>query len=406
MFLYIQLAWRNLWRNKKRTLISAASVFFAVLLALVWRSVQLGYYEFMIDASARVSTGYIQVHGKNYWEKKSLDYSVYVTSDVINKIKEIPAVTNVVPRIESYALISSGEVTKVSPVFGIVPTIEDEMTSLKKKITKGEYLTTSSEGILLAEGLANLLKVSVADSVVIYGQGFHGVTAAAQVPVTGILKFAIPSMNNAMSYLSMDYAGWLFSTEGRITSLSILLDNPSRTDDILPEIRKSFNDDYEVMSWEELMPELVQSIQVDNAGNIIMLGILYIVIGFGIFGTVMMMTIERTREFGILISVGMKRWKLYIITTIETIFVSFIGGISGLLASIPLIIYMHNNPIRLTGEMADAITAFGYEPIIPFSIAPDVFGDQMLVVFVIALFSAVYPVLYVKRITPVKALRA
>ncbi|MCU0413429.1 MAG: FtsX-like permease family protein, partial [Ignavibacteriaceae bacterium] len=137
----------------------------------------------------------------------------------------------------------------------------------------------------------------------------------------------------------------------------------------------------------------------------IMLGILYIVIAFGIFGTIMMMTAERVKEFGILISVGMKKWKLYLVTTLETMFISFIGVLTGALVSLPLLIYFVNNPIPLTGEMADAILAWGFEPILPFAIYPGMFVAQVWTVLAIALVSGLYPINFIRKIKPVEAMR-
>ena len=367
---YLKLAWRNLWRNKKRTLIAAASVFFAVLLSLLMRSMQTGYYDYMINASVRMYTGYIQIHGKDYWEKKSLDESMVLDNDQLTKLKNIKGITLTVPRFETYSLISHGNKTKVVQVTGINPRLENELTDLKKKVVSGEYLSDSSKGIILAQGLAEILKVGVGDSVVIYGQGYHGVTAAAQIPITGIVKFTLPELNKTFTYLSLPYAQWLFSAPDRLTSLSVMINNPKEIDDIKSEIKKIFNTKYEVMDWAELSPELVQSIQIDNASGIIMLGILYIVIAFGIFGTIMMMTAERVKEFGILVSVGMKKWKLGLVTLFETLFVSFLGVITGAVVSIPILLYFKANPIPLTGEYAEAILAFGFEPILPFAVYP------------------------------------
>ena len=402
---YISLAWRNLWRNKKRTLIASASVFFAVLLALLMRSMQHGYYNYMIDASVRMYTGYIQVHGKNYWEKKSLDESMQLDNKHITELKNTPGVTLTVPRFETYSLISYGNKTKVVQVTGINPELENELTNLKKKIVSGNYLSDSSKGIIIAQGLAEILKVQVGDSVVIYGQGYHGVTAAAQIPITGIVKFTIPELNKTFTYLSLPYTQWLFSAPGRLTSLSIMIDNPKNIDDIKANIRKIFNSNYEVMDWAELSPELVQSIQIDNAGGIIMLAILYIVIAFGIFGTIMMMTAERVKEFGILISVGMKKWKLGLVTFFETIFVSLLGVFSGVIISIPVLLYLKAHPIPLTGEYAQAILAFGYEPILPFAVNPGIFFAQIWVVLSIAIVTAIYPILYIRKLQAVEALR-
>ncbi len=405
MITYIKLAWRNLWRNKKRTLIAASSVFFAVLLALLMRSMQTGYYDYSIDASVRMYTGYIQVHGKDYWEKKSLDESMVLDEKHLTELKNTEGVNLVVPRFETYSLISYGTKTKVVQVTGINPMLENKLTNLKKKIVGGNFLSDSSNGIIVAQGLAEILKVGVGDSVVIYGQGYHGVTAAAQIPIVGIVKFTLPELNKSFTYLSMPYAQWLFSAPDRLTSLSIMIDNPKQLDRVKSDIQKIFSSKYEVMDWEELSPELVQSIQIDNASGIIMLGILYIVIAFGIFGTIMMMTAERVKEFGILISVGMKKWKLGLVTLFETLFVSFIGVFTGAIISIPILLYFKANPIPLTGEYAEAILSFGFEPILPFAIYPGMFFAQIWTVLAIALVSAIYPIMYIKKLQPVEAMR-
>lgn len=405
MITYIKLAWRNLWRNKKRTLIAAASVLFAVLLALIMRSMQNGYYDYMIDASVRMYTGYIQVHGKNYWEKRSLDESMLPDKKYLSELKSTTGVNLVVPRFETYCLISHGNKTKVVQVTGINPELENQLTNLNKKIVIGNYLSDSSKGIILAQGLAEILKVQVGDSVVLYGQGYRGVTAAAQIPVIGIVKFTLPELNKSFTYLSLSYAQWLFSAPDRLTSLSIMIDNPRNIDAIKTRIKKIFTGNYEVMDWAELSPELVQSIEIDNAGGIIMLAILYIVIAFGIFGTIMMMTAERVKEFGILISIGMKKWKLGAVTFFETVFISLFGLLGGIIISIPLLLYLHANPIPLTGEYAEAILAFGFEPILPFSTNPGIFIAQFWTVLAIALVSAIYPIVYIRKLKPVEALR-
>ena len=405
MMTYIKLAWRNLWRNKKRTFIAAASVFFAVILALLMRSMQTGYYDYSIDASVRMYTGYIQVHGKGYWEKKSLDESMVIDQKHLKELNNTAGVNLIVPRFETYSLISYGNKTKVVQVTGINPELENQLTGLKKKIVNGEYLSDSSKGIIVAQGLAEILKVGVGDSVVIYGQGYHGVTAAEQIPIIGIVKFTLPELNKSFTYLSLPYAQWLFSAPERLTSLSIMIDNPKKLERVKSDIKKIFNSKYEVMDWEQLSPELVQSIAIDNASGIIMLGILYIVIAFGIFGTIMMMTAERVKEFGILISVGMKKWKLGLVTLFETLFISFLGVFTGAIISIPILLYFKANPIPLTGESAQAILAFGYEPILPFAIYPGMFFAQIWTVLAIAAVSALYPIMFIRKLQPVEALR-
>ena len=402
---YVSLAWRNLWRNKKRTLIAAASVFFAVLLALLMRSMQTGYYNYMIDSSVRTYTGYIQVHGKDYWENRSLEESMVLDDQKVKEVNEIEGVTLTVKKFETFALLAYKKVTKVAQVIGIDPEAENKLTSLKGKLVKGKYLNNDSKGILLAQGLAELMNADIGDSIVIYGQGYHGVTAAELVPVVGIVKFTLPEQNKSFSYLSIPYAQWIFSAPDRITSLSIMIENQKELEEINQKVKNLFSNDYEVMTWRELTPDLVQAIQIDNAQGIIMLGILYLVIAFGVFGTVMMMTAERVKEFGILISIGMKKSRLFLVTTLETIFISFIGVAVGAIISLPIIIYLVNNPIPLTGEYAEAILAWGFEPILPFAIYPGMFFAQIWTVLAIALLSGLYPINFIRKLKPVEAVR-
>lgn len=376
------------------------------------RSMQTGYYDYMIDSSVRTYTGHIQIQGKDYWEKRSFDESMILDDEMIDKVNQIDGVEMSVKRLETFSLISYGMVTRVIQVVGIDPEQENALTSLKDKIVKGEYLSNSSRGILLAEGLAELLKVDIGDSILIYGQGLYGVTAAELIPVQGLVRFTLPSQNKSFAYLSLPYAQWVYSAPDRLTSLSIMLDNRKKINSIQNEIKTFFKQNdknsgefYDIMTWEELSPELVQYIQIDNAQGIIMLGILYIVIAFGIFGTIMMMTAERVKEFGILISVGMKKWKLYLVTTLETIFISFIGVVAGAVVSLPLLIYFVNNPIPLTGDMADAIVAWGFDPILPFALYPGMFIAQVWTVLAIALVSGLYPLNFIRKIKPVEAMR-
>lgn len=406
MITYIKLAWRNLWRNKKRTLIAASSVFFAVILSLIMRSMQKGYYDYMIDSSVRLYTGHIQIHGKDFWEKRSLEESMLFNESAIKQIKQNKNISNIIPRLETYSLISFGKVSRVVQVTGIQPEVENEVTRLKNKIVEGNYLDENSNGILLAEGLAKLLNAGVGDSVIIYGQGFHGITAAAIVPVVGIVRFSIPEQNKTFTYLSLHFAQEHFSAYDRITSLSILLNDAKEIESVKSFLKNLFDDTHEIMDWAKLSPELVQSIQVDNASGIIMLGILYVVIAFGIFGTIVMMTAERVKEFGILVSIGMKKWKLALVTTLETIFISFIGVAAGALASIPILLYLVDHPIPLTGETAEAILEWGFEPVIPFAFYSGMYFAQIWTVLAIAVLSAFYPINFIRKLKPSVALRA
>ena len=403
--MYFSLSWRNIWRNKKRTIIVASSVFFAVILAALMRSAQLGSYGYMIDSSAKLFTGYLQIQGQEYWDKRSLDESIIIHPDTLQAISRIEHITHLSPRLEAFALISHETTTKVSQVIGIDPVLEDQITHTRDKLVKGEFLTSESRGMLIGSGLADRLRAEIGDSLVIYGQGYHGQLAAAIVPIQGIIKLPFKAMDNAMVLLPLPLAQEIFSCEQRITSLPILVDDVRYLDRVREAARKYLAQGQRIMLWNELMPDLEQSIEVDNVSGIIMLAILYIVIAFGVFGTVMMMVSERAKEFAILISVGMRRRRLFLVLAMETFFVSFIGVAVGILISIPIIAYLVKNPINLTGEMAELYEQLSIEPILAFSGHPWIFISQALVVMVIVIVTISYPLLFVRRLEPAKTIR-
>ncbi len=404
--MYFSLSWRNLWRNKRRTLIAAASVFFAVLLACLMRSGQRGSYSYMIHSSAKLYTGYLQVQGKGYWENRSLDRSIVIHDSLMKIFSATPHITNVTPRLEGYSLVSFGNTTKVAQVIGIDPQAENAMTGLKERLSKGQYLDPGSTGLLVAEGLADMLKVVPGDSLVLYGQGFHGQIAAARLPIEGLVKLPFREMNNGMVYLTLSNAQEFYLAFDRATSIAVMIENISYLDGIRERLAHKLDTRYALLTWDEMMPDLRQNIQVDNASGIIMITILYIVIAFGIFGTVMMMISERGREFGILIAVGMKKQKLAIVTTLESIFVAFVGVIAGIAGSIPLLYYFKHNPIHMAGDAAKTFDAMGVEPIMNFSTDIGIFTGQALVVLIIALLTALYPLFFIWKLEAVKALRA
>lgn len=402
---YFKIAWRNLWRNKRRTILTILSVFFAVFLALMMRSMQLGSYDMMIETSVKNSTGYIQIHGKGYWDDKTINNTMVTSEELENKVRNIPNVTQVIPRLESFALASSGEQTKGVSLTGIDAEEEDRVTGLKSKIIQGRYLEDGDQGIMVSAGLAEYLRLNVKDSVVLISQGFHGISASGLYEIIGIVEFTTPDMNNNMMFMDLAESQYFFAAPERITSLSIMLDNPDKISKTVEQISEIDSENFEVMTWEEMLTEVVQSIQGDNVGGLFMLGILYLVVGFGIFGTVLMMTLERKREFGIMVAVGMRRTKLATIVFIETIIIGIIGIISGILGSLPLIHYFVNNPVKLTGEAAKAMLEYNMEPVMPFMMEPGFFINQGITVVAITLITALYPLVTIKRFEVITAIR-
>jgi ABC-type lipoprotein release transport system permease subunit len=402
----IKIAWRDLWRNKKRTFITMGSIMLAVFLAMFMRSMQIGSYNNMILAGV-TEVGYLQVHDAGYWNNKSINKSFVYTETLKKKIENTENVSTLIPRLESFALGSFVNQTKGVFVIGTNPEIEDQQTHLSRKIVKGRYLKKNDTGILLAEKLAKFLKAGVNDTIVILGQGYQGITAAGKYHVVGILKFLDQEQDNKMVYMSLTNAQNMISpyVPDILSSLSVMLDKPNRMKETQAELQKTLGNNYEVITWRKVLSEMVQTIQGDNAGGIIMLLILYIVVGFGIFGTVLMMTLERKREFAVMVSVGMQRGKLSLVILMETIVIGLLGVLCGIAVSLPFLIYLHFNPIGVTGEIANMMIQYNMTPAIPFSLKGYIFFNQGITVLILALVASLYPIIIISRFKILSALR-
>jgi len=401
-----KLAWRNIWRNKRRTIITIVSIAFAVILSSIMRSMQLGSYERMIDNSVRFYTGYIQVHKLGYWDEQVLDNAFYPPRGLQAQIESLDGVEAAVPRLESFALASYETRSRGAMVIGIDPEKESHLTEIEKKISEGNMVGLNEPSVLMGSGLADYLNMKVGDTLVLISQGYHGVNAAGKYAVAGLVEFGLPQLTNQVVFMPLPAAQYFYGADGLLTALAVVTDQPGYVDDIREAILRDLDTTtYEVMDWRTMMPELIQGIEIDNISGIIMLLLLYLVIGFGMFGTFLMMTKERLYEFGVMLSVGMHRSKLQLLIFAEIVMLATLAVLTGFTLSLPVINYFSQNPISLPEEYKTAFEKFDIEPIYAFSNEPIVFTSQAWVVFFMALVLSAYPLYKIWKIDPVTAMR-
>lgn len=401
----IKMAWKNMWRNPNRTLITMASIFFAVILSVTASSLKEGVFDNLVKNVVGFYTGYIQVHKQGYWDEQLLNNSFKASANLEQKILQDKNITAVAARLESFALASSEDITRGSLVVGIDPVKENQVTLLKNKIIHGRYLKHNDNSILVSQGLGKRLKLVVGDTIILIGQGYHGATAAGKYPITGIVKFGSPELNDRSLFMPLTTAQDLYSAPGMITSYLLSLDDKRHLQPTASVVRASLGIAYEVMTWEEMMPDIKQHIQSDSNNMKYVLGILYMLICFGIFGTLLMMMVERKFEMGMLVAIGMNKIKLILLVLYESILTVLAGCILGMVLSVPLVVYLHKNPIRMGGETAKAYENFGFEAIFPTSVKASIFINQGLIVLVIGLLLSLYPIYKIIRLAPVNAMR-
>ncbi len=393
MSMYLKLAWRNIWRNKRRTLITVSSIMFAVVFALFVESIERGAHDLMIENMTRFHTGYMQVQDFRYKNEPSLDNSFYYENDIDEWAGENGhRIDFAIPRIETFMLAAGEEQTRGAIVMGTDLAAENRLNDLEDRLVDGRFFEPGEGAAVLGGGLAHRLDLAVGDTLVLLGQGRFGMTAAGKFEVAGLIRHPLREMNNQIVYISLPDAQWLLSAEDHITALLVTPDHVRYTEPVAEMLRSGFdNDELRVLTWPEMMPELLEALAFDRASTRVMMIILYVVIGFGIFGTILTMTLERIREFGILLSVGMQRLKLALVVFIETFFISVLGVMIGFVLGFFIILYFHFNPIRLGGDMEAVVQEWGIEPIMPAALAPEIFIWQGMIIFILATVICLYP---------------
>lgn len=401
----LKLTWRNLWRNKRRTFITMASVTFALVLAVAMQSFQRGIFDNLVKNIVSFYYGYIQLHNKGYWDERIIDNGFIPDDSLLLRLQKIKGVTKVAPRLETFVLASAGNTTKGAMLVGTDPKRENDFSQLQAKLVSGEYFSSNEESAILGEGLSERLTIKTGDTIVILSQGYQGTLAAGKYRVKGIARFGSPDLNNRIIYLPLAATQAFLNAEGLLTSLSFGIEQPEKMIPIKEQIDLMAGMSYEVMTWKELMPEIANHIRADGSSFYIFTGILYLIIGFGIFGTILMMATERRYEFGMLIAIGMPKLRLGITVLIETIWITITGVLAGVLISWPVVSWFSKNPIRISGKMADVYERFGFEALFPASVHLPIFIMQSLTVLIIAFLLGLYPVWYVYKLHPVTAMK-
>lgn len=463
----IKIAWRNLWRNRRRTIITASSIFFAVFFAVVMRSFQIGTYDHMIKLSIESYLGYLQIQNPDYFDDPSIDNVFEFSTEMLEEITAIDNVKVAVPRIETFALASTGMLSKGVVLTGISPEKEKKMsnpehkliqyaisdqsiehlqqkinadlierlkihnhasftsaeklateldlqtqdsiilqTVLNETLIPSKYLSEHDDGVLISDRLSKYLKLSIGDTIILIGQGYQGSSAAGIYPVRGIVKMPSPDLDNKLIYMTIDNINTFLGLSGQLTAIAINLDNTDKMQETETILKQTFeNTKTSVKNWEILSPILKQQIEGDSISGIMFLVILYVIIFFGIFGTVLMMISERMREFGVMVAIGMKRFRLALVVVIEMLFLGLIGILSGMLASIPVILYGYYFPVKLTGSMRDMMLEMGIDPVLPFAWFDGYLFMQGLVVFCMILVVCIYPLRVILKLNAIEAIR-
>lgn len=396
-----KLAWKNLWRNRSRTIITTSAVAFATLISIVSASLKQGVFDNLVRNIVSSYTGHLQVHLKGYQDEQVLDNSFRQRATTGTE-----GILHTSPRLENFALASSGNKTKGCMVLGIDPEKEQAITGWNKRITAGQYLRKDKDDVVLGVKLAERLSLRVGDTVILIGQGYHGAMAAGKYHVGGLIRLGSPQLNERLLLMPLSTAQAFASADSMLTHEVMMMDEGLSLDRMAALVGRKLGPAYEVLTWEQIMPEVKQHIETDTRNMRVVQWILYLLVSFGIFSTLLIMMAERRFETGMLLALGMSKPRIQMLMTLESLMTVMLGSLMGVLLSIPLVWYLYRHPMRLSGETAVAYEKFGFEPIFPTAFDAMIFLEQGAVVFLIGIVLSCYPLYKVARLDPIKAMRS
>ena len=402
------MASRNVWRNPRRSLLTMAAIAFACLLLIFMLSWQFGSYQTMIDTAVKIHTGHLQVQAAGYQQKRSMRQVVARPRAVGEVVARAPGVAHYSFRSNAFSLVSSRQRTYGVMVIGIDPQREARVSTLARIIRRGRYLKKGDDqGALVGEILARNLRVEVGDSLTILGQGRDGSVAATVVKVVGIYRSGQDQFDRSSLQITLANFDQTYSMMGAVHEVVAIcgsLDQVAGAKAFLAARLAGLKTKKPlvVLDWAQLMPGLSQGIEMDLVSGLIFYFLLIIVVVFSILNTFLMSILERMREFGVLMAMGVTPGRLTKLVLMESSLLTLMGVGAGVLLGCAATLYFQHVGIPVGGS--ELMRQYGIPGVMrpQLSLLSACLGPGA--VLAVTFLAALYPALKVRRVRPVEAI--
>jgi ABC-type lipoprotein release transport system permease subunit len=403
-----KLAWRNLWKNQRRTLITMTMIAVGFALALIFLGVADGVHNQMIRNAVRLGSGNLTVEHEDYPDEPSNDKLVEEASALRDRIREVPGIRNVSERIIVTGLIYTSDNSAGVAILGIDAALDMSRKTLEPEIIEGRYLKDNEKrGVLIGADLARRLRVSVGGKAVVTAQDASGQISSQLVRVVGIFRTGIDEMDGYLAQVSLPLARELLGVSDGATQLAVFLENEQNQAQIREQIVPLITGPKAtVFDWEDVMPDLVLFVQMDNAGTYIFMGIIMVVVALGILNTILMSVLERTREFGLMVALGMDPRRLLGLVVLETAFLSLVSLGVGAILGFGAHFYLAEYGFDMGFVSQEQLTMAGavFDSVIYSELAPARVLLLLGIVFAVTFLAGIYPAIRAARVDPVRAI--
>lgn len=404
------MAWRNIWRSRTRTLVVIGAIAMGVWAALFMSGFATGMMNSYIDNAIGQVVSHVQMHHPEFEQDKEVKYRIPGPEELVEKLRQDPNVQAVSARSLANGMIASSQTTRGVQINGVVPVMENEIRELDQLVVEGEYFGESrGNQILLGRRLAEKLKVDIRKKVVLTFQDLDGNITSAAFRVVGLFKTQSKPFDESQVFVQRNDLNRLMEPaeasddEPLVHEVAILMND---IDQVSPAA-KAWRTDFpqvKVETFREISPDLqLYEGQIKNV-SLIYLTVIMLALLFGIINTMLMAVLERYRELGMLMAIGMNKRKVFLMIVLETLLLCLVAAPFGLLLGWATISYLGNRGLNLSAY-SESIEQYGMSQIVYLGVDPIVYWQVPVGVALTALIAAIYPALKAIRLHPVEAIR-
>ncbi len=398
-----KLAWRNIWRNKRRSLIVLISVMVGLIAIVFEDGLSNGMMRQMLFNQISLDISHVQIHKAGFNNNK-------IVKNYIPDYKHVESILNSTPDVEAYSkrvfaagILSSASNSSGVILYGIIPAEEARVSVIKSSIVEGNYLGSDKRGIIIGKKLAEKLGVGVGDKIVAMANTLKGDIGSDAFRIVGIFQTSSSEFDKMAVYVNAGTEQEMLGIGDNYHEFAIITKDYNNITSIKKNLEAKLGSKYEVFTYRDMLPMLIYQMDLYKESMMILNIIIGLALIFGIVNTMLMSVFERLREFGVLMAIGMKNSRLYLMILFEAFILGVIGTIAGLICGLLLDIPLAHSGINLSIFSA-SLESFGVGAVIyPVLSLGNIFNAVLLIPFV-AVIGALYPAYKAIKLEPVYAI--
>lgn len=399
------MAWRNIWRNKVRSIIIISSIAIGLFAGISVLALYKGMMKSRIRNVIDSEVGHLQIHNINFKRDYDPQFILANGAEVLKVVNKIPEVKLAASRSITMGMLATPTGSAGVQINGIIPGLEYQSSQLQKKIIKGNPFDPAKENeIMVGQKLAKKMKLKPRSKLVLTFTDTSGTMVSSAFRVAAIYQSDNAPLDEKNVYVNIDELNVLLGIQNSFHEIVILLKNDTDLAKAKQELQQKFSG-YQIESWKEISPETDLLVKTVDQYSYIIMFIIMFALAFGIVNTMLMAILERTREIGMMVALGMNRLKIFLLIFLETIFLTLGGTPLGIFIGWVTTAYFNKHGLNLSGMGREMMSSFGFGTMIYPEFPTDKISGVLLIVIGTALISCLFPAIKALKLQPVEALR-